>query len=408
MRPKTLVILGLLLLPMFASAQTFSFTLWQDSSANGNDLDQRPGAYTIDRNAPHARFGKGFSFNASTTTSFVGIDSDLGSTGNLAIFFAANQTAAGTNQYMVYHDANTNLIHYALKYLSTGHPEYSHTKSVGTYTCTSGTFRQNGFNAVWVRRSVSDSNVTIGLNGVVVATCAWNPATEAPQTPSETFTIGCVRNAATCASGHYGQNQGIWEVRLWTGQLPTVGQLNALSATSGSFDPGPTSGETGVWLFEPTQVVVEEAAPQPAEFDEGLVTFMSGIGFASPPSQVMFSLILVGFATVVTGGAMKIMATGRSKNGIVTLVAVLVGLFCVLLGILPAWMFLISLILSVALFQGPQTYVNTWRGAGEFVREAFGGAPRGPGEFGGTELVEQDEGSQETVSGAQEGVSDNE
>jgi hypothetical protein len=128
---------------------------------------------------------------------------------------------------------------------------------------------------------------------------------------------------------------------------------------------GSSSGSRTIWIDNinayANVIVVEPVPDEPAEFDSGLVTFISGLGFITPASQFFFSLILVGIATVAGGVTLKFMAPGRMKLIVVLSVAALTGAFCAILGFFDLWMFLLAIVLAGTIVKGAGEVRNTWR-----------------------------------------------
>lgn len=98
----------------------------------------------------------------------------------------------------------------------------------------------------------------------------------------------------------------------------------------------------------------------PAEFDSGLLAFISGIGFVTPESQFFFAIILVGLTTISGAAALKFMAPGRMKLIIVSSLAMLVGVFCVLLSMFDLWMYVLAVVLGGTIIKGGGDVRSTW------------------------------------------------
>lgn len=107
--------------------------------------------------------------------------------------------------------------------------------------------------------------------------------------------------------------------------------------------------------------VVVGVTTEPGEFDSGLVRAVDSLGFRTQESQFFFSLVLVGIATVVSGVLLKVMGPGRLKVVLVSLIAGLTGIFCVLIGFFDLWMYFLAIVLAGAVVWGaPAEARNTW------------------------------------------------
>ncbi len=102
---------------------------------------------------------------------------------------------------------------------------------------------------------------------------------------------------------------------------------------------------------------IEQNAP--SEFDTGLKAFVDSIGFRSPESQFMFALILIGIATVIGAGLTSIFGDGPGRTWFIHGLAVLVGVFTVLLLWLKLWIFAIAVIMGTFGVRGAGEFINT-------------------------------------------------
>ena len=140
----------------------------------------------------------------------------------------------------------------------------------------------------------------------------------------------------------------------------------------------------------------------PTEFDQGLKEFASSAGFITADSQLFFSLILVGLATVATSGTAKWVAPGRFKNYLVLGVGALVAVFCVLLGFLDLWMFIVPFMLAVFAVRGGSEFRSTFfeiRDAIAERRTPEAAADAALGRFGSVMEVQVDESPERTETG---------
>lgn len=109
-----------------------------------------------------------------------------------------------------------------------------------------------------------------------------------------------------------------------------------------------------------TVTIGEPVVESPDDFDQGLLTFIHNIGFITPASQFFFGIILVGLTTVSGAVALKVMASGRMKLVLVLSMAALVGVFSVLLGLFPLWVYFVSAVLAATVLKGAGEIRNTW------------------------------------------------
>lgn len=100
--------------------------------------------------------------------------------------------------------------------------------------------------------------------------------------------------------------------------------------------------------------------PEPSEFDTGFVGFVESLGFKTIQSKMLVTIILVGLMTVMMGLSMRIMPASKMKNIVIGGTAVLVAIFCSILGFLPLWMMTLSLVLAGFTYQGFTDFKNTW------------------------------------------------
>ncbi len=127
---------------------------------------------------------------------------------------------------------------------------------------------------------------------------------------------------------------------------------------------------------------------EPSEFDSGLLSFITGLGFITPESQFFFAIIVIGITTVSTGVTIKFMAPGRLKLIVVASSAMLVGVFFAILDLYALWAFTLASVLGGVIVKGSGEFRNTFfelRGALDKIR-----AKSGEGE---------EEEAQEAVSG---------
>lgn len=403
MNPKlVLAVLIVTLVSVQASAQTFNFGPFQDSSSNNLHLFE-VGTVDTDKVAGSTRYGEGVGGFSTSDWLQINATTDLYLQGDMSLVVAWFRDGGGTIQrlvsafnttnpanadneaYMIYSDA-TNRI----------------TFEIGNQIV-QGAVVGTGFHYATFRKE--GSTVTIRVDGAAYAS---GSITDAPTDTSGVFSIGCrgtATGAGTCGNPWIAGGAGtgaIYEVRVWDSAIDAV--TLASVADDDAFNGTLEGSELAVYTFENTTRVVGVAPPAPAEFDQGLETFIIGIGFVTPASQLLFALILVGLAIVIAGSALKVMTPGKTKTGTITSVGVAVAIFCVIIGLVPLWMFLVSSTLAVALFQSPQTFINTFREISADTREAFTGESRGDfGEFTPTETVQVVQTTEEDRGDAEEG-----
>lgn len=99
---------------------------------------------------------------------------------------------------------------------------------------------------------------------------------------------------------------------------------------------------------------------QPAEFDEGLAATIAEFGFVSAESQMLFSMILIGMATVATGAATKLLAPSKWKNWLVVGVGITIGTMAVIIGFLDLWVAIVATMLGIFAVRGAGEARNTF------------------------------------------------
>jgi hypothetical protein len=114
-------------------------------------------------------------------------------------------------------------------------------------------------------------------------------------------------------------------------------------------------------IINPVPDINETAGIEPAEFDRGLINTIHGLGFKTINSEMLFSIILVGFATVITAMMLRIFGNGSGKVWIIHSAAALMGIFCVLLLILKLWIFVLAIVLGTAMGRGGREFVDTFK-----------------------------------------------
>ncbi len=147
---------------------------------------------------------------------------------------------------------------------------------------------------------------------------------------------------------------------LFTGFQPSVGSVNNLVAID-NLDFGDAD--------------LPSQPEDPTEFDSGLLTFINSVGFKTVESQFFFSILLVGIATVSTGVSLKFMSPSKLKLILISVTALIVGAFCVLLKLFDFWMYFTAMILAAAILQGVKEFKNTFIELKKYIESR--NAPKG-------------------------------
>lgn len=113
------------------------------------------------------------------------------------------------------------------------------------------------------------------------------------------------------------------------------------------------------WQFDGGPI--QEVELEPSEFDQGLQDFAIGLGFRTPESQILFSLILIGLSELLMAFLTSFFPDGKYKIWIIHGVASSVGIIVVLIGYLDLWIFLCAFVLSCTITMGAREALNTFR-----------------------------------------------
>lgn len=402
MRRSRFILLGLLLLStMQAAAVEFSFTTCQDASGNVRHLD----CIRAQDQTNTWKYGDGILVNngGGVDRYFVrNATTGLGTTGDLTLFMAFRLgTSGGTNNHVLTHGytggdllGNPDFrINYALQRVNNNF-DYRHFGDSGNFFCTV----TNAFtgptqdSTAWIRRSGTSVTVKVinadGSTATNTCSFAANPPTGGSQ--GRFFSgVGWVVGSPTPSFTTLSFNQW-YELRIWHSALDT-GLLDDLAdhdSTTGGTNKL-IGGEVAFYNFENATITFADEPVAPSEFSNGLVAFATSIGFQTPESLMLFSLILIGLVTVITGISLKLMTSSRTKNLVIAGSGVLIAIFCVVLLLLDLWMLLVALVLGYTVaFGGVQETKNTLRDAKAFIESTFGPRARNVSESRTVENVE--------------------
>lgn len=109
------------------------------------------------------------------------------------------------------------------------------------------------------------------------------------------------------------------------------------------------------------QYTTVAAVVQPSEFDTGLKAAVAGLGFATPQSQFLFVLIMVGLGTILAAAATQFFGDGSGRVWMIHGFAALIGIFAVLLLFIELWAYSLALILGTVVARGGREFINTYR-----------------------------------------------
>lgn len=145
--------------------------------------------------------------------------------------------------------------------------------------------------------------------------------------------------------------------------------------SSGSTGGGSTTTRFDQFQYNGELPLTAPVLLEPAEFDAGFVAFVTDLGFASPQSQMFFTLILIGVVTVSGGAATRWMTPGKAKNWTTMSLGLLVAVFCVFMAFLQLWMMVLASVLGIFIVAGNKEIVNTYHGIKARVEALRGAEP---------------------------------
>jgi hypothetical protein len=123
---------------------------------------------------------------------------------------------------------------------------------------------------------------------------------------------------------------------------------------------------TGGWIWNPndgsTFSLNSTTTVEPSEFDTGLKSFATGLGFISPESQLLFALILIGITEIIMAFFTGFFGeNGKWKLYTIHGVASVFGAICTLLGYLPFFVLIIAIVMGTTMVQGGRETFNTFK-----------------------------------------------
>lgn len=102
-----------------------------------------------------------------------------------------------------------------------------------------------------------------------------------------------------------------------------------------------------------------QGSDDPTEFDQGLVNLAVNLGFITPASQQLFSLILIAAASIIAAASTKIASPGKWKNYLILGAGALMGVFLLALNFLDFWEWIVAFMLAIFGIRGAKEARNT-------------------------------------------------
>ncbi len=110
-----------------------------------------------------------------------------------------------------------------------------------------------------------------------------------------------------------------------------------------------------------------------SELDQGLKDVAAGIGFRSPESQMMFSMILIALSEIGMAYLTGFFSPGKWQNWVIHTIAATIGIVVVLLGYLEFWILLVAIVLGTTIVNGGRETLNTFRSLAASARSRLAG-----------------------------------